>query len=129
MKTKIKCVDTRPPRESPEARHRPKHVADRMRMLDRYGKAAFLLPEGTKLRPGVPAYPIVSANTGCYHCGMMRMSYTRIGAAINTVKSTEYRKQLMGARKKLINIALRYASARDPTNRCNWAIAASKRYL
>lgn len=121
------CVDTRPGRQSPEAEHRPKHVPDRINMLRERGKKAFLLPDGTVRRPGVPAYPVISAKTGCYHCGMMRMAYTRIGAAINSARSQMEKNQLIKARQRLIDISLQFSNVRDRSNRCNFSLAASKR--
>lgn len=123
------CVDTRPGRQSPEAEHRPRHVADRIKMLRQHGKKAFLLPDGTVRRPGVPAYPVISYRSGCYHCGMMRMAYTRIGAAINSARTRTERNQLIKARERLINLAIQFANVRDRSNRCNFASRASKRYL
>jgi hypothetical protein len=122
------CVDTRPGRQSPEAEHRPKHVPDRIKMLREHGKKAFLLPDGTVRRPGVPAYPVVSAKTGCYHCGMMRMAYTRIGAAISSARTRTEKNQLIKARQRLISLGLQFANVRDKANRCNFAYRASKRY-
>lgn len=123
-----RCVDTRPPKKSPEAEHRPKYVKDRLRIMREYGPDAFLMPEGTRRRPDVPAYPVISAKTGCLHCGMMRMAYTRIGAAISKSIGTD-RQRLVEARERLIDLALQFSDRRDKTNRCNWAIRASKRYL
>ena len=123
----MRCVDTRPARQSPEGRHRPRLVGERRRLLEKYGDSAFLLPRGTRKRPGVPAYPVISAKSGCYHCGMMRMAYTRIGAALNRTSNKSERNELLKARKKLIKLALEISDSRDRSNRCNFAIRASKR--
>lgn len=126
----IKCVDTRWARQgSPEIKHRPKLVGERMKVLKDYGRKAFLLPDGTKRRPDIPSYPVVSKLTGCYHCGMMRMDYTHIGAAINRTRDTAQKKKLIAARKKLIRLALKFADDTGSANRCNFAHRASKRYL
>lgn len=128
MAKKIRYADTRPARVSPVDMHVPKTVSQRRRMLDRFGNVAFLLPEGTKARPGVPSYPIVSARTGRFHCGMMRIAYTRIGAAINRTRSPTWKAQLRAARQRLIRTAHRYADSADASNTCNFAIKARRRY-
>lgn len=125
---KIKCADTRPAKQSPEAQHRPGRVSEKRKMLEKYGKQAFLLPEGTPSSPGVPSFPLISKKTGCFHCGMMRMSYTRLGAAMNATKNKAYKADLRLARQRLIKKALEFADKADKTNRCNWAFRARKRY-
>ena len=121
-----RCADTRPPRQSPYIEHHPTTAKERWDMLDQYGPEAFLLPEGTP-RKDLPAYPIVSKKSGCFHCGMMRMQLTRIGAALNRKIPNDYREKLFQARERLVDTALDYADCRDPGNSCNWALGTSKR--
>ena len=122
---RIRCADTRPPRQSPYMEHHPTTAGERRAMLDKYGAEAFLLPEGTP-RKDLPAYPIVSKVSGCYHCGMMRTQLTRIGAQLNRDIPDSYRRELIKARERLINTALAFADRNDPSNRCNWALKSGR---
>jgi hypothetical protein len=121
------CVDTRPPRKSPISKVHPVLVSKRRKLLDKCGRKAFLLPEGTPSKPTVPSYPIVGPDC-CYHCGLMRMQYTRLGAAYNRAKSRVYKMQINEARERLIRKAARFADRRNPSNACNWALKAAERY-
>lgn len=122
-----RCVDTRPAKISPQSLNRPRNAADRLRMVREYGRDSFLLPDGTPRTP-LPSFPIVSARTGCFHCGLMRMQYTRIGSAMATA-DREYRSRLNLARRRLIRLALELADRDDPGNSCNFAYRAAERYL
>lgn len=128
-KYKYLCVDTRSAAKSPVSVARPKTRAARDRLLLRHGRAAFLVPEGTPAKGDVPSYPLVTED-GCFHCGMARAAYTRIGQALSKERYPETYKALLKTRRRLlINKALSFADRWDPGNACNWAFAARKRYL
>lgn len=121
------CVDTRPPRKSPISKVHPVLVSKRRKLLEKCGRRAFLLPEGTPSRPTVPSYPVMGSDC-CYHCGLMRMQYTRLGAAYNRAKSRLYKGKITEARERLIRKAAQFADRRDPSNACNWALKAAEKY-
>jgi len=123
---RVRCVDKT--RKESAGHAAPKRVDERFAMIEQFGDEAFLLPQGTP-RLNAPSYPVVSKTSGCYHCGLMRAAYTRIGTQINR-RSTpaSYKKELIKAREQLIKLGLQFANKRDRRNSCNWAIKASKRY-
>lgn len=107
--------------KTPTEKARPKTISQRESLLSRYGRWAFLMPDGTPSRPGVPSYPIVTKE-GCFHCGLGRAALTRIGQAINKRDYSEaYKRKLESARKRLIRTAMRH--------NCQWAFTSEKRFL
>ena len=124
-----RCVNIATMKKSPPSRlsRYYSHVGIRRKMLKKCGKGSFLIPEGTPAK-AVPSFPVVDKNC-CFHCGLARMAYTRIGQGINKADyPEEYKAELRKARKRLIREALRYADPRNEKNQCNWAYAASRRY-
>lgn len=122
----ITCVDKRPARQSPYMDHYPVTAKERWELYDGYGDDAFLMPKGSPSKD-IPSYPIVSKQTGCYHCGMMRMQLTRIGTQLNRTTNKDYRHALLNARDRLVKLALQFADRDDPSNRCNWALRRDRR--
>ena len=125
-----RCVNIATMKKSPPSRlsKHYSHVGTRRKTLSKCGVNAFLMPGGTPAKGNVPSFPIVDKNC-CFHCGLARMAYTRIGASLNIPDYPEtYKRKLRAARKKLINEALLYSDKRDKKNQCNWAVAASRRY-
>lgn len=123
----ITCVNTSSMKISPPSVVKPKTTRERRLRLEKFGKSAFLLPGGTPARGDVPSFPITD-RAGCFHCGLARMAYTRIGGALARSTSSEYDRQLKAARVKLIKKALSFADRSDKKNQCNWSYKASKRY-
>lgn len=107
---------------------KPKTVRERFKLLEKHGECAYLVPGGTPSSPGSPNYPIVNKR-GCFHCGLARAAYTRIGQSLNRKQTKAYRDLLMQGRRHIIQTALMYANKNDKANACNWAIRAAKRYL
>ena len=121
------CADVQPASESPVSEAVPGTVGARRELLTKCGSEAFLMPDGTAARPGVPGYPVMIDDC-CYHCGLMRAAYTRIGQAMARSGSRLEKFRLRDARKQLIRKAASFADKNDKTNACNWAFAAAKKY-
>lgn len=121
------CCDVQAAQKSPVSEAVPPTVGARRELLTRCGSGAFLMPDGTQARPDVPGYPVMGEDC-CYHCGMMRAAYTRIGQALNRKGSVLEKARLKNARRGLIRKAAAFADRSDKSNACNWALAAAKRY-
>jgi len=121
------CADVQPASESPVSEAVPESVGARQELLTKCGSEAFLMPDGTAARPGVPGYPVMIDDC-CYHCGLMRAAYTRIGQAMTRSGSRLEKFRLRDARKQLIQKAASFADQTDKTNACNWAFTAAKKY-
>lgn len=121
------CADVQPARDSPVSAALPGSVGARRELLQRCGSGAFLMPNGTQARPGVPGYPVMLDDC-CYHCGMMKAAYTRIGQALSREGSRLEKSKLKIARDGLIRRAAKFADRADKTNACNWSLTAAKRY-
>lgn len=106
----------------------PNTKQERFKLLEEHGICAYLVPHGTPSSPGSPNFPIVNKR-GCFHCGLARAAYTRIGQSLNRSPAPAYRDLLMQGRRRIIQTALMYANKNDKGNSCNWAIRAAKRYL
>lgn len=104
----------------------PGRVA-RFQMLQRYGNAAFMMPEGTPARPGVPAYPVMTKD-GCFDCNFAKAAYNRMSQQMKrSGQPTRYRNKLKERRLDLVTRTLRLSNPDDQANACNFSIAASKR--
>ena len=126
-------VDKRPKSQSSWGRYKPATHAARYKLRGKCGDACFLLPGGTPARPGVPAYPICSSlekvgNRCVLSCPGMEAAYKRLMLGIAHYKySPNVKRQMQAAARKVVEMALKYADPRDPSNTCNWALRASKR--
>lgn len=120
----MRCVDKRTVAVS---RVVPKNNAERFRRLNLYGKTAFMMPEGTPARPGVPAYPVVNGD-GCFSCSLAKAAYNRLSQHIGKPEyPISYRRMLKSRRMQLVRRALRMATPGDRKNACNFAVRAGKR--
>lgn len=96
-------------------------------MLQQYGDAAFVIPEGTPARPGVPAFPIMDSR-GCFDCNMAKAAYQRLSQQMGKFgQPRAYKSRLRHGRADLVVSALYRANPDDLENACNWSIAAAER--